>query len=396
VSSIPCYPDDLFADEVLTDPYGHYRALRDLGPVVWLEAHGMYAIPRYAEARAALIDAATFCSGQGVAMNDVMNGIGAGRSVLMTDGELHDNGRRILARNITPRRLTAVDEQARALAGELLGQLVERGSFDAVADLARALPLKVVPDLVGWPEEGREHLLEWASATFNLLGPMNERTKQAVPAARAMFAFADELAAKENLVPGSVGASVIEAAATGELEPERVSPLLVGYLAPSLDTTISAIGSAVWLLATHPEQWAALRADPSLVPNAFNETLRLESPIRSFSRVTTASVDVGSVSIPAGARVVILYAAANRDERCFDRPDEFDVSRPNAGEHLGFGLGTHSCPGQGLAKIEAHALLKALADRVQSITLAGEPKRALNNLINAWGTLPVRVQPASA
>jgi len=265
-----------------------------------------------------------------------------------------------------------------------------------VADLARALPLKVVPDLVGWPEEGREHLLEWASATFNLLGPMNERTKQAMPAARAMFAFADEMAAKENLVPGSVGSSVIEAAATGEVEPERVASLLVGYLAPSLDTTISAIGSAVWLLATHPEQWAVLRADPSLVPNAFHETLRLESPIRSFSRVTTASVDIGSVSIPAGARVVILYAAANRDERCFDRPDNFIVSRPNASEHLGFGLGTHSCPGQGLARIETHALLNALVDRVESITLVGEPKRALNNLINAWGTLPVRVKRASA
>jgi cytochrome P450 len=131
------------------------------------------------------------------------------------------------------------------------------------------------------------------------------------------------------------------------------------------------------------------------VSNAFNETLRLESPIRSFSRVTTASVEVGSVSIPADARVVILFAAANRDERCFDRPDEFDVTRSNAGEHLGFGLGTHSCPGQGLARIEAHALLEALADQAESLTLAGEPTRALNNLINAWGTLPVTVQPAS-
>jgi cytochrome P450 len=395
LSKVPSYPYDLFTDDVLTEPYPHYRALRDLGPVVWLEAHEMYAIPRHAEARAALIDAATFCSGRGVAMNDMMNGIGAGHSVLMTDGEPHDKGRRILARNITPRKLTAVDAQAQALAGQVVGQLVERGSFDAVADLARALPLQVVPDLVGWPDEGREHLLEWASATFNLLGPMNERTQQALPAAQAMFAFADEMAAKANLVSGSVGASVIQAAQDGELEPERVATLLVGYLAPSLDTTISAIGSAVWLLATHPEQWAALRADPSLVSNAFNETLRLESPIRSFSRVTTASVEVGSVSIPADARVVILFAAANRDERCFDRPDEFDVTRSNAGEHLGFGLGTHSCPGQGLARIEAHALLEALADQAESLTLAGEPTRALNNLINAWGTLPVTVQPAS-
>src|SRR5664279_1489333 len=109
-SNVPRYPNDLFADEVLTEPYAHYRALRDLGPVVWLEAHEMYAIPRYAEARAALIDAATYCSGHGVAMNDVMNDIGAGNSVLMTDGERHDIARRVLARNITPRKLTAIDD----------------------------------------------------------------------------------------------------------------------------------------------------------------------------------------------------------------------------------------------------------------------------------------------
>ena len=391
----PAYPHDLFTDAVLAQPHEHLRALRDLGPIVWLDAHEMYAIPRYQEARAVLIDSETFCSGQGVALNEVMNGISAGRSTLMTDGKLHEHLRRVLARNITPRALKSVSDRVDALAADLVRQLVDRGTFDAVVDLAHALPLKVVPDLVGWPTDGRDHLLEWAGAAFELFGPMNERASRAMPLAQAMFAFADEAAASGNLRPGSVGAGVIDAARQGELEPDRVAPLLVGYLVPSLDTTISAIGSAVWLLATHPDQWKTLQADPSLVPNTFNETLRLESPIRAFSRVTTTETRVGDIDIPANARVVVFYAAANRDERRFARPDEFDITRSNAADHLGFGLGTHSCAGQGLARIEGHAVLRAIVDQVETLELNGTPTRALNNVINAWAFLPVTVRSRS-
>jgi cytochrome P450 len=393
VTAAPSYARDLFTDEVLSDPYGHYRAVRDLGPVVWLDAHQMYAVARYAEARAVLADPRTYCSGQGVALNATANALAAGRNTLMTDGKLHEHLRRVLIRNLTPRALRAVDDGIRQAASKLVTTLVAQGSFDAVADLATALPLTVVPDLVGWPADARGHLLEWASATFDLLGPLNERARCAAPLSQAMMAFADETAATGNLLPGSIGAGVIEAARRGELEPERVAPLIVGYLAPSLDTTISAIGSAVWLLAGNPDQWAALRADPALVPNAFNETLRLESPLRAFSRVTTAAVRAGGVDIPAGARVVVLYAAANRDERQFPRPDDFDITRDNAGEQLGFGWGVHSCAGQGLARMEAHALLTALAEQADRIDLIGPAPAALNNLINARASVPVAVTP---
>ena len=170
-----------------------------------------------------------------------------------------------------------------------------------------------------------------------------------------------------------------------------MAPLIVGYLAPSLDTTISAIGSAVWLLARYPAQWAALRSHPALVPNVFNETLRLESPLRAFSRVTTVTARAGDVDIPAGARVVVLYASANRDKRHFPHPDEFDITRPNAGEHLGFGWGVHGCAGQGLARMEAHALLTALAEQIDRIDLTAPATAVLNNLINARASVPVTV-----
>ena len=394
MTAAPSYPHDLFTDQVLSDPYEHYRALRDLGSVVWLDAHQMYAVARYAEARAVLGDPGTYCSGRGVALNDTANALAAGRNVLMTDGKLHEHLRRVLARNLTPRALRAAEDGIGQAASKLVATLVTRGSFDAVTDLATALPLTVVPDLVGWPAEAREHLLEWAAATFDLLGPLNDRAQRAAPLSRAMMAFAAETAATGNLLPGSVGAGVIEAARRGELEPDRVAPLIVGYLAPSLDTTISAIGSAVWLLARYPAQWAVLRADPALVPNVFNETLRLESPLRAFSRVTTVTARAGDVDIPAGARVVVLYASANRDERHFPHPDKFDITRPNAGEHLGFGWGVHGCAGQGLARMEAHALLTALAEQIDRIDLTAPATAVLNNLINARASVPVTVTPA--
>ncbi|MDQ6911044.1 MAG: cytochrome P450, partial [Actinomycetota bacterium] len=289
-----------------------------------------------------------------------------------------------------------MEESVGALAAQLVDELVSKGEFDGVSDLAHALPLKVVPDLVGWPEQRRGQLVEWASATFNVLGPLNDRAKQSVSTAQAMLAYADEVATTGDLLPGSVGAGVIEAARRGDLEQERVAPLLVGYLAPSLDTTISALGSMAWLLATHTDQWRTLKQDPDLAGNAFEEVVRLESPIRVFSRVTSRPVEVDGIEIPEGARIMLLYPSANRDERQFERPDEFDVRRPNAREHVGFGYGVHGCAGQGMARMEGRALLRALLDRVDRIELIGAPVPLFNNLIHGFAKLPMRVARGSA
>ena len=389
---IPHYPRDIFTEEVLLDPHPHYQALRELGPVVWLEAHQMYVVPRYAEVRTVLGDATTFCSGQGVGLNDVINGIAIG-GTLMSDGDEHDAQRAMIGQGLTPRALRSMRASVEQLATDQVTQLVAARSFDAVTDLARALPLTVVPELVGWPAGGREHLLEWAAATFDLLGPLNTRAQQAGPRVQEMVEFAVRTATEGDLIPGSVGAQMLKAARSGELEPERVPLLVIDYLGPSLDTTISAISSAVWLLATHPKQWALLKADPSLVPNAVNEVVRLESPIRGFSRVTTTNTTLGGHDLDAGARVIVLYASANRDHRQFEHAEEFDVTRANAAEHVGFGYGTHGCAGQGLARMETQAVLQALLAQVDNIEL-NDQTRGMNNLISTWASLPVTVSPA--
>ncbi len=392
--TIPTYAPDLFSDEALGHPYEHYRTLRGLGAVVWLEAQQMYVLPRFDDVRAAEKDPVTFCSGQGVGLNELINEAGAG-TTLMSDGARHDTQRKLLFGPLTPKALASIRERVQAAADALVEDLVARGRFDGVADLARALPLTVVPDLLGWPDHGRDKLLPWAAATFDTLGPLNARAQAAVPQLMELLQFAADLTRRRDLAPDSVGAAILAAADRGEITHEQIPPLLVDYLAPSMDTTISAIGHALALFARHPDQWQLLRADPSLVPRAFNEVLRLESPIRCFSRVTTTDVAVDGHTLPAGARVVLHYASANRDERAFDDPERFDVHRHNAGHHLAFGVGAHTCAGQGLARVEAHALLTALAQRVETITV-DDPTPAYNNLINAYAELPTTVTASAA
>jgi len=139
------------------------------------------------------------------------------------------------------------------------------------------------------------------------------------------------------------------------------------------------------------EEWERLRTDTSLIERAFHEIVRIESPIQNFSRVATKDVDVGDgVVIPRGARVIVSYGSANRDERHFDEPERFDVMRRRI-DHLGFGLGNHACAGQGLARLEAHAVFRARAPRVRHFELTGEPIRALNNITRGFSHLPARI-----
>jgi cytochrome P450 len=168
---------------------------------------------------------------------------------------------------------------------------------------------------------------------------------------------------------------------------------MLDYIAPSLDTTISAIANALHLFGRHPEQWELLRSDPALINNAVNEVVRYESPVRAFARHVAVDSRIGDTDLPAGSRVLVIYASANRDEREWDHPDRFDITR-DANRHLGFGQGAHACAGQGLARLETSAMLRALLDRVQRIEIAGEPTWALNNIIHRHQHLPLRLIPA--
>jgi cytochrome P450 len=388
---IPTSDVDLYTDEVLTDPYPHLRTLRDLGAVVRLSAHDVYAVTRYTDVRAVLDDPATFRSGDGVGLNDFINAGGQG-TTLMSDGDQHARLRDVVGRPLTTKAVAELRPDAQALADDLVDRLVARGAVDAVQDLAEVLPATWVPDLLGWPADGRDRLLGWASDTFDCLGPLNDRAAAAGPGLLEMSAFAQQVASS-TLPEGSMAAGILAAASRGDIEAHQCPMAIIDYLGPSLDTTVAAIGNAVWLFATNPDQWQLVRREPERVKHAFNEALRLESPISGFTRVTTRAAEIDGVEVPAGARVLVSFASANRDERRWDEPETFDIGRNSAG-HVGFGHGEHACVGMGLARLEGAAVLAALVERVEQFELTAPPVRKLNNLIRSFASLPVTLHPA--
>lgn len=388
---VPSYRPDIYSTAAIVNPYPHYARLRGLGPVVWLPRQRVYALPRYAECKAVLKDDVTFASGRGVALNPLTNRMSRG-TTLNSDGAEHERRRKLVAHRLTPRALKTMSEAVAIRAAEVVDAAVALGAVDGVADLATALPLAIVPDFVGWPNEGREHLLEWAGATFDILGPLNKHNVRAIPASLRMLRFSRRVIRQRSVLDGSMGHDVLAAADAGRLAHTDCPALMIDYLAPSLDTTISAIASALHLFATHPDQWQAIRADPGLIPNAVNEVVRFQSPLRAFSRKVTSDAEVGGVVVPKGARVLVLYASANRDELEWTDPDSFDIHR-NAVGQLGFGHGTHGCAGQGLARMETQAILRALVDRVDTIRCTGEPTWAINNIIHRFERLPLELVP---
>ena len=391
-TSVPSSDLDLFSDEALTNPYPLQKILRDLAPIVYLEKLNMFALLRYEQVRAALDDWETFSSADGVGLNDEINQAMAG-TIINTDPSHHTRLRAVISSRMAPRALNDMRADIDRKADEFIARLLARTEFDAITDLARVFPVTAVLDALGFPLDGRDKLLHWGGASFNSMGPANARCAAAFPEAAEMFTWLATKCTADVMIPGGFATTIHEAAARGDIPADSVAHLLAAYAIPSLDTTISAIGSSIWLFAQHPDQWDLVRADPSLIPGAFAEALRLESPVPFFGRTTRRPYSAGGLSIEPGRRVLVGYASSNRDERKYADPDRFDVTRDNA-DHIAFGYGIHSCPGQSLAKFEGFAIIGALARRVERFEIVGEPKLALNNMTRSLGSLPIRVRLA--
>jgi len=366
--------------------------LRAAGPVVRLSRYGAWAIPRYEAVSEVLRDHQRFSSAPNPGLEPDRPDLPKG-GVLGSDPPDHTCMRGVLTEQLSSRALRTLRAELDQRADRLVAETIARGSFDAVTDLARRFPLDVVADLVGLPADGRENLLALADAGFDSFGPSNARTLAALPDVPKIFGYVASSMSRENIAPGSWGDAVYHAVDRGVITEQEAVHLLLAYLVAGMDTTINAISSAIWLLTQHPSAWAALRADPSLARAVLTETLRLESPVSFFCRGATRDATVSGIPIARGDRVIVLFGSANRDERKYPDPDRFDIER-NAADHLAFGSGIHSCAGQALARIEGNAILAALARHAQTIQLAGQPVRHLNNTVRGLEHLPVTAQPA--
>lgn len=387
-AAYPSSGADLFSDEALMDPYPHYERLRAAGAAVHLDTTGAFALPRYAEVRAALADWRTFSS-RGIGLTEERNEAMDG-TILASDPPDHDALRKTLDYGLSPRVLRQEAEATiKRRSQEIVEAAVARGSFDAVEDLARAFPLSVVLDLIGLPQEGRDRVLDWADGAFNSFGPDNERTRSGAASVGDLWGYLYTSVTPDRLAPGSMGRKVHEAAERGEIPPETLFVQMAAFITAGLDTTIHAIGSGIWLFARHPDQWDLVRGDPDrMIPMAFNEILRIESPVQFFGRRVNREHEVDGVTLPEGSQVLLMYGSANRDERKWENPERFDVTR-NPVDHLAFGHGVHKCAGQGLARMEFAAVFDRLARTVGRFEIDGEPERHLNNVVRGLSSLPV-------
>ena len=391
--TIPVSDIDFYSDEVILDPYPVYAQLRQMGPVVYLAKHDLYALPRYNEVSEVLRRPLQFVSSRGVSPIPRVNEILVG-STLNSDPPEHDRTRSVTSEPLLPGALTEIEPRLRAAADGLVDTLCERGEFDAVADFAQYLPVTIVAELVGLPDAaGVTNMLKWASATFNLFGTENVRSEAAFNDLKELRDFLLEYGRPEKLKPGGWARRIFDVGAERGLSYETCAQLMRDYINPSLDTTISTTGQIIRFLADNPDQWQKIRQDASLIPNAVEEAVRMATPIRAFTRYAIEDSEIAGHVVPKGKRVIVMYASANRDERKFPDPDRYDVTR-GVHDHLGFGQGVHMCIGMHLARREMILLLEALRRRVERFELLSEPEVAMNNSIRAYSRMPVRVHLA--
>ncbi|MEM7282657.1 MAG: cytochrome P450 [Pseudomonadota bacterium] len=381
---IPESEMDLFSDETLTNTQSHYKALRELGAIVYLPANELYAVTHYAAVKQALRADYALINSKGVAANDIINNTTA-EATLTSDGKTHLRRRAILMRPLMPKSLRDIKQRVEDTADTLVRDLLSRDEFCGVKDFASHLPMSIVAELVGLEESGRESMLDWAAATFDALGPMNDRTKTALHTAQDLIKYVHQLG-PDRVREGGWASNILEQAKQGVLTPGEGAMMIVDYVAPSLDTTILATGHMLWRLGTTAGAFQALKQDPELVSSVVYESVRMASPIREFTRFVNSDFVLDESKIPAGSRVAVLYASANWDERHYELPDQFQVDR-NPRDHVGWGHGTHVCAGMHLARLEMESLLRALIHHVDTIQV-GEPVPILNNVLQGFAALP--------
>jgi len=386
---------DPFSREYLVDPYPFHEQLRQAGPVVWLSKWSCWGTGRHKEMNEILADPKTFNSAAGVGIANFNNEKPwrPPSLLLEADPPAHTKRRAVVGKVLSPANLRRLRADFEREAAALVGRILGRGRVDGVRDIAEPYILKVFPDSVGLDENGRENLLAYGAMVFNAFGPENEILQASMRNVEPVREWITTRYSRENLRPGGLGQQVYDAADAGEVTLEEAPILVRSFLSAGVDTTVNGVGNSLWCLATHPQQWAKLHANPALARSAFEEVVRFESPFQSYFRTTTRDTEVAGVAMANNQKVFLSVGSANRDPLRWTNPDTFDIERQNVG-HMGFGGGIHGCIGQMIARLETEVLLTEMARRIAVIELAGTTTPRLNNTLRGFDTLPIAVRAA--
>lgn len=381
-------------------PHETFRRLRADDPVSHHEhptwKRGYWVIARHADVQRVSRDSSTFSNAPNPFLDAEMpeEGDAAMAELLISqDPPIHTKLRKLINKGFTPRRVAELEDRVRDRVDRIVGALAGTDGCDLVNDVALWLPLHVIADLVGVPEEDREQVFRWTELTFGFDEKVT--SEERADAATAMFMYADGLCEQRRAKPRDDLLSVL---LTAEVEGEMLTQLQIDLFFMLLqnagsETTRNLITTGMIVLLEHPDQLEQLRSDPSRLGPAIEELLRWVSPVMQFTRRATTDTEIDGRSIAAGERVVLVYPSANRDERAFDEPDRLDLTRhPN--DHVAFGAGgPHFCLGANLARFEARVMFEALLTRFDGLevtTPVATLPRVHSNLIDGYAHVPIR------
>ncbi|GAY15357.1 cytochrome P450 [Mycobacterium sp. shizuoka-1] len=371
-----------FFTGALQDPYPLYDRMREHAPVQRIGDSTFYAVCGWDAVLEAVNRVEDFSSNltatmvyrDGSVTPFDMGSLGGPQHALATaDDPLHDAHRKLLVPHLAAKRIRVIEGFAEATAIELWTDGVIDGRIEWMSAMANRLPMMVVADLLGLPQGDVDRLIRLGYATTTLLDGVvsPSELETAGMAAMELSGYVMEHFAKagENPAQGLIG-DLAARYASGEVEHMPALAIMLTLFSAAGESTASLLGSAVWILATHNDIQEQLRAQPELLGAFIEETLRYESPFRGHYRHVLRDTTLAGVDVPADSRLLLMWGAANRDPRQFDRPDEFRLDRAGGKGHLAFGRGAHFCIGAALARLEAQIVLRTLLQQTTWIEAA--------------------------
>jgi cholest-4-en-3-one 26-monooxygenase len=390
------FPHETFRDLRRNDPVSHHDH------PLW--KRGYWVIARHADVQRVSRDSDTFSNAPNCFLDGAMaeDDPTMAELLISQDPPIHTKLRKLINKGFTPRRVAALEDKVRERVDAIIASVAGTNECDLVTDIALWLPLHVIADLVGVPEEDREQVFRWTELTFGFDEKVTPEERS--DAATAMYMYANALGEQRRADPRDDLMSVL---ITAEVNGESLTQMQIDLFFMLLqnagsETTRNLLTTGTIVLLEHFDQFERLRRDTSLLPAAIEELLRWVSPVMQFTRRATKDTEIAGQPIAAGERVVLVYPSANRDERAFEDPDRLDITRsPN--DHVAFGAGgPHFCLGANLARFEARVMFEALLTRFEGLEVTAPVDslpRVHSNLIDGFANVPIRwnaLQPAGS
>jgi cytochrome P450 len=382
-----------YAYAVHEDPYPVYAALRAEAPVYRNPTLGFWALSRHADVLAAFRDPVRFSNRNGVSLDPAASTpeAQATMSFLAMDPPRHTRMRALVSRGFTPRRVADLEPRIREIARQHLDRIVDAGHCDFIHDFAGKLPMDVISEMLGVPEADRDQLRRWADLVVHREEGVTDVPPAALQAAMAILSyFGDLIAARRRQPRNDLTAAILAAEIDGDrLSDYEVLGFLFLMIIAGNETTTKLLGNALYWLWRNPDQRALVRADPRLIPQWVEETLRYDGSTQALARTLATDVELHGQRMRTDDRVVLLIGSANRDERVFPDPDRFDIRRDTSGM-LSFGHGTHFCLGAALARLEGRVALEEVHARLPDYEIDAAGSMRIHSVnVRGFAALPI-------